>query len=219
MSCCDDMRGDPCGKRHKKTCDDPCGRRSRKYDCCKPLPLTQEQIDDFYSSRGPIGMREYRRSNFYDKRKHKKEKKLRKPIDNEIESMEEIEPIKHSTSSMDVDSRKTIGSSKGEQDGCKTSEKIGLSLDEQDNHHAKVTISPPVESNESSDYRPAPKNFDENSISDANICVACMDLEREVVLLACKHYVLCKNCSVIYTACPICRVPYTIDQTVAVYKS
>ncbi|KAF8291006.1 putative Ankyrin repeats (3 copies)/Zinc finger, C3HC4 type (RING finger) [Trypanosoma cruzi] len=55
-------------------------------------------------------------------------------------------------------------------------------------------------------------NFEE--MSTANVCVICLEAGRNVVLLPCRHLVLCLSCSLRYKdhlademLCPICRIP------------
>jgi hypothetical protein len=50
-------------------------------------------------------------------------------------------------------------------------------------------------------------------------CVICLDFDRKIVLLTCKHFVLCAKCSAIVDKCPICRTPYGKHQTMVIYKT
>jgi hypothetical protein len=36
-------------------------------------------------------------------------------------------------------------------------------------------------------------------------CIVCLSAERNVLLLPCKHLVLCSGCAAKVTACPLCR--------------
>ncbi|BES98715.1 RING finger [Nesidiocoris tenuis] len=53
----------------------------------------------------------------------------------------------------------------------------------------------------------------------ANLCVVCMAKRREVMLLNCRHMLMCKVCAIIVAhengVCPVCRKP--IDNIVNVY--
>lgn len=55
---------------------------------------------------------------------------------------------------------------------------------------------------------------------DAYTCVVCMDRERSVVFLPCKHFVCCTACTAtlnVPAACPMCR--QSVQSTIDVYKS
>jgi len=41
---------------------------------------------------------------------------------------------------------------------------------------------------------------------DSSSCVVCMEKEKKVLLLPCKHLCLCEDCSVDVNSCPLCRV-------------
>ncbi|KAJ3207783.1 hypothetical protein HDU67_007250 [Dinochytrium kinnereticum] len=52
-------------------------------------------------------------------------------------------------------------------------------------------------------------------INDSERCVVCLERRRGVLLLDCKHLVLCHSCSEAVTHCPICRT--RISQRITVY--
>jgi hypothetical protein len=83
----------------------------------------------------------------------------------------------------------------------------------------QAVFSPNVVENRQAVSSPADAVVSANIVDDSNKCVVCMDFDREVVLLTCKHFVLCKSCSPSCKTCPICRVPYTPKQAIVIFKS
>jgi hypothetical protein len=67
------------------------------------------------------------------------------------------------------------------------------------------------------------QDMTENNVSsdqDVTLCIACEDAKKEVVLLPCKHFCLCKMCASTCLfktlhECPMCRE--TIDDSMEVY--
>ncbi len=51
------------------------------------------------------------------------------------------------------------------------------------------------------------------SETDKVTCVVCLSAERNVLLLPCKHLVLCSGCASQVSACPMCRT--VVQDTVA----
>lgn len=49
------------------------------------------------------------------------------------------------------------------------------------------------------------------------ICVVCMDRQKNIMFLPCSHLAACVECSASLTKCPVCRVP--IQATVRTYTS
>lgn len=47
--------------------------------------------------------------------------------------------------------------------------------------------------------------FAEDEIPEKMLCCVCMERERNIVLMDCKHLVLCENCSTGISKCPICN--------------
>jgi len=45
-------------------------------------------------------------------------------------------------------------------------------------------------------------------------CVVCLEKERKVLLLPCKHVCLCESCSVNVDVCPLCRAIINSKTTV-----
>ena len=57
---------------------------------------------------------------------------------------------------------------------------------------------------------------DENS-DDDRLCVVCLEYRKTIVCLPCKHFCLCRNCSVLdIHECPMCRAD--IKDTMEIYN-
>ncbi|CAK84521.1 unnamed protein product (macronuclear) [Paramecium tetraurelia] len=56
-----------------------------------------------------------------------------------------------------------------------------------------------------------------NEISGENLCIICVERERDCLILPCKHNATCLKCSKSLALCPFCRVK--IQETIRIYKN
>ncbi|CAD8101869.1 unnamed protein product [Paramecium sonneborni] len=56
-----------------------------------------------------------------------------------------------------------------------------------------------------------------NEISGENLCIICVERERDCLILPCKHNATCLKCSKNLALCPFCRVK--IQETIRIYKN
>ncbi|CAD8188199.1 unnamed protein product [Paramecium pentaurelia] len=56
-----------------------------------------------------------------------------------------------------------------------------------------------------------------NEISGENLCIICVEKERDCLILPCKHNATCLKCSKSLSLCPFCRVK--IQETIRIYKN
>lgn len=66
---------------------------------------------------------------------------------------------------------------------------------------------PPVENVQTVELKPIAKE---------NECVVCLEKEREVLFIPCRHLGTCKNCAINLRHCPVCRT--IVLQTVIIFK-
>lgn len=51
------------------------------------------------------------------------------------------------------------------------------------------------------------------------LCVICLDKQIEIVIIPCRHMVLCSECCVNLKQCPMCRTDFTVNQIIKVFTS
>jgi baculoviral IAP repeat-containing protein 7/8 len=73
-----------------------------------------------------------------------------------------------------------------------------------------------LQSEGSSPQKPPIENVQKEPIAKDNECVVCLEKEKEVVFIPCRHLGTCKNCAINLRHCPVCRT--IVLQTVVVFK-
>lgn len=67
--------------------------------------------------------------------------------------------------------------------------------------------------------KPGSSAQSKESESESSECVVCMEKQCEYIVTVCGHLALCGECSSQVDKCPMCRVPFTKEQIIKVYKA